>query len=96
MSESATRARGVRKQRQGIVVSKSGNKTAVVQVEERKQHPLYGKVVRRYHKFHAHDPENTAQVGDQVRIVECRPVSRLKRWRVTDVLRSAGSKGEQG
>ena len=94
MAEATTKERGVRKQREGKVVSRSGDKSVVVQVEERKQHPLYRKVVRHYRKFHVHDPENVANVGDYVRIIEYRPVSRLKRWRMVDVVRAAGSRGE--
>lgn len=74
--------RGSRKVRKGIVCSKSGNKSVVVQCERRIRHPLYGKVVRRFKKFHAHDENNTAQVGDAVVIMETRPLSATKRWRV--------------
>ncbi|NQT91660.1 MAG: 30S ribosomal protein S17 [Lentisphaerae bacterium] len=86
MSESTTKQRGVRKQREGIVVSRSGDKSIVVVVERRTQHPLYGKTIRTKKKFHTHDEKNEAGVGDKVRIVETRPVSRLKRWRLESVL----------
>ena len=74
--------RALRKQRKGIVVSKSGNKSIVVVVERRKPHPLYGKIIKQSSKFHAHDEENAANVGDTVVIMETRPISRMKRWRL--------------
>jgi small subunit ribosomal protein S17 len=86
MPDSETPKRGVRKHRTGIVVSKSGNKTVVVQVETRERHPFYGKVIRKHRKFHVHDEKNEASVGNSVRIVECRPLSRLKRWRLAKVI----------
>jgi small subunit ribosomal protein S17 len=86
MGESETSSsRGVRKVRKGVVVSKSGDKSIAVGVERRMPHPLYRKVVRVTKKFHVHDEENKAAVGDRVRIVECRPVSRTKRWRLLDI-----------
>ncbi len=86
MSEAAaTQMRGVRKNRRGTVVSKSGDKTIVVQVERRYRHPLYGKEIREYSKYHAHDEANRASVGDKVRISECRPMSRMKRWRLVEI-----------
>ena len=69
---------------QGVVVSNAPVKTAIVRVERRVKHPLLGKVVRRSKKFHAHDEGNTCQVGDQVRIIECPPISKLKRWRIVE------------
>lgn len=78
-----------RKVRQGVVVSDKGNKTIVVEVERTVRHPIYGKVMRRSKRFHAHDEENTGKVGDVVRIMECRPLSRLKRWRLVEVLSHA-------
>ncbi|MDD4024666.1 MAG: 30S ribosomal protein S17 [Kiritimatiellae bacterium] len=74
--------RGARKVRKGIVVSKSGIKSVIVQGERRERHPLYGKVVRRFKKYHAHDEDNTARVGDKVTIMETRPLSATKRWRI--------------
>ena len=74
-----------RKVRAGVVVSKSGDKTIVVQAERRRRHPQYGKVMRHFKKFHVHDERNAAKVGDTVEIVECRPLSRLKRWRLVAV-----------
>ncbi|RMF12668.1 MAG: 30S ribosomal protein S17 [Alphaproteobacteria bacterium] len=67
---------------QGVVVSDKNDKTVVVQVERRFNHPLVGKVVRRSKKYHAHDENNVCKVGDTVRIVECRPISKNKTWRV--------------
>lgn len=85
MADVVEKRRGVRKERLGKVVGKSGDKSVVVEVERRKQHPLYGKTVRYRKKFHAHDENNETQVGDHVRIEECRPLSRMKRWRVVAV-----------
>jgi len=81
--------RNSRKLRQGVVVSTAGDKTAVVKVEERKKHPLYGKMMTHSKKFHAHDEDNTAGVGDTVTIMETRPVSKLKRWRLVDIIEKA-------
>ena len=77
--------KSLRRTRKGTVVSKSGNKSIVVLVETRRQHPLYKKVVTYSKKFHVHDEENAAVVGDKVEIIECRPVSRLKKWRLNKV-----------
>jgi small subunit ribosomal protein S17 len=81
--------RNSRKLRQGVVVSTAGDKTAVVKVEERKKHPLYGKMITQSKKFHAHDEDNTAGVGDTVTIMETRPLSKLKRWRLVDIIEKA-------
>ena len=78
-----------RQERRGIVVSDKGEKTIVVQVDVTKLHPKYKKVVRRRRKFHAHDEQNTAGVGDTVRIVETRPLSKNKRWRLAEVVEKA-------
>lgn len=86
MSDDQIPDRGVRKHRRGIVVSKSGDKTIVVEVETREPHPFYGKVMRKHHKFHVHDEKNVAVVGNTVRIVECRPLSRMKRWRLENIV----------
>lgn len=69
---------------QGTVVSDKTDKTVVVLVERRFKHPLYGKIVRRSKRFHAHDEANVFQTGDTVRIEECRPISKLKSWRVVE------------
>jgi small subunit ribosomal protein S17 len=65
---------------QGVVVSDRGDKTIVVRVERRFTHAMYKKVIRRSRRFHAHDPQNTFKTGDRVRIEECAPISKLKRW----------------
>lgn len=74
--------RGVRKTRTGVVISKSGDKSVVVRGERRLPHPVYGKVVRRFKKYHCDDSKNECKIGDTVQIVECRPISKTKRWRV--------------
>lgn len=78
--------RNFRKARIGIVVSDKMEKTIVVRVVRQVKHPIYGKAVWRSKKLHAHDEENRCKIGDQVRIVETRPLSKTKRWRVVDVL----------
>jgi len=85
----AERRRGVRKTRVGVVVSDKMDKTVVVAVERRVAHPLYGKQVVRTKKYHAHDEENQAREGDLVRIMETRPLSKTKRWRVVEILERA-------
>ena len=87
---------GVRKERRGIVVSDAMNKTIVVEVERRERHPLYGKEVRQYKKFYAHDEKNAAKKGDHVRIVETRPLSRLKRWRLVEIVARGGGQESSG
>ena len=89
MSATQTQARGYRKVREGLVVSDKMNKTVVVAVEDRFKHPLYGKVVRRTSKWKAHDEQNSAGVGDRVLLMETRPMSATKRWRVVEVLEKA-------
>lgn len=79
-------ARGNRKLREGRVVSSANNKTIAVLIERRVRHPLLGKEIRVQKKVHAHDENNEAQVGNVVRIMETRPVSRLKRWRLVEIL----------
>jgi small subunit ribosomal protein S17 len=85
----ATERRGNRKVRQGYVVSDKMDKTVVVEVEDRVKHALYGKVMRRSHKVKAHDEQNAAGVGDRVLIMETRPLSATKRWRVMEILEKA-------
>ena len=80
---------GTKPTREGFVVSDKMDKTIVVEVERTTRHPLYGKVLRRSTKFKAHDEQNEARTGDQVRIMECRPLSRDKSWRVVEILRRA-------
>jgi small subunit ribosomal protein S17 len=81
--------RGYRKTREGYVVSDKMDKTVVVAVEDRFTHPLYGKVVRRTSKLKAHDEANAAGVGDRVLVMETRPTSATKRWRVVEILEKA-------
>jgi small subunit ribosomal protein S17 len=82
-------ARGRRKVRTGAVVSDAMDKTVVVRISTQVRHPLYGKIIRRSTKLKAHDETNDAHVGDVVRIVETRPLSKTKRWRVVEVLERA-------
>ena len=90
-TEAATEARprGRRKVRTGFVVSDAMDKTIVVRIATQIRHPLYGKMVRRSTKLTAHDEENTARVGDLVRIAETRPLSKTKRWRLVEVVERA-------
>lgn len=88
-STSTTTTRGTRKVREGLVVSDKTDKTVVVAVEDRVKHPLYGKVIRRTSKLHAHDEGNTAGIGDRVLIMETRPLSKNKRWRLVEILEKA-------
>jgi small subunit ribosomal protein S17 len=81
--------RNSRKERQGIVVSSVQDKTIVVRVERRTTHPLYGKTLTKSKRYHVHDEENDAGVGDFVRIIETRPISKLKRWRLDAVVERA-------
>ncbi len=81
--------RGRRQERRGVVVSDRGDKTIVVSVDVTKLHPRYKKVVRRTRKFHAHDEQNAAAVGDVVRIVETRPLSKTKNWRLAEIVEKA-------
>ena len=84
----ANTARGHRKERKGFVLQDKTDKTIVVGVEWTFRHPMYGKVLRRVKKYHVHDEKNEAKTGDFVRIMETRPLSRLKRWRLAEILRS--------
>ncbi|MCF7553121.1 30S ribosomal protein S17 [Pseudonocardia sp. WMMC193] len=89
MSDEKTQTRGERKVREGLVVSDKMDKTIVVTLEDRVKHPLYGKVIRRTSKVKAHDEANTAGVGDRVRLMETRPLSATKRWRLVEILEKA-------
>ena len=80
---------GHKNQKIGHVVSTAMRKTIVVEVTRRVSHPIYKRIITRRKNFYAHDEESTARVGDMVRIIECRPLSRLKRWRLGEVLRRA-------
>jgi small subunit ribosomal protein S17 len=81
--------RGRRQERRGVVVSDAMDKTIVVKVDTIRAHPRYKKVIRRSTKFHAHDETNTAKVGDLVRIVETRPLSKTKNWRLAEIVKAA-------
>lgn len=81
--------RNLRKTRTGVVTSNKMNKTIAVSVERRLQHPMYGKFVKKSKKFIAHDEQNECNIGDRVRIMETRPLSKLKRWRLIEVLEKA-------
>ena len=82
-------ARARRKTRDGLVVSDKMDKTVVVAVEDRVKHPLYGKVLRRTSKLKAHDEANACGIGDRVLLMETRPLSATKRWRVVEILEKA-------
>jgi small subunit ribosomal protein S17 len=84
-----TAPRGRRKVREGIVVSDKMDKTVVVEIEDRVKHPLYGKVLRRTSKLKAHDENNACGIGDRVSLMETRPLSATKRWRVVEILEKA-------
>jgi len=83
------KAIGIKNEKIGQVVSAKMQKTIVVEVTRRVQHPVYKRIIKKRKKFYAHDENRTAQVGDVVRIVECRPMSKLKRWQLGEVLRKA-------
>jgi small subunit ribosomal protein S17 len=91
MSENSTASvqRAQRKVREGLVVSDKMDKTVVVEVEDRVKHPLYGKVMRRTSKLKVHDEQNTCGIGDRVLIMETRPLSATKRWRLVEILEKA-------
>ncbi len=89
VEEKSSVERNYRKTRQGYVVSDKMDKTVVVEVHDRVKHALYGKVLRQSHKVKAHDEQNAAGVGDRVLIMETRPLSATKRWRVVEILEKA-------
>ena len=89
MSEQTATQRNTRKVREGLVVSDKMDKTVVVAVEDRVKHALYGKVLRRTSKLKAHDEQNDCGIGDRVLIMETRPLSATKRWRVVQILERA-------
>ena len=86
MAETTANVRGNRKERVGEVISNKMNKTIIVRVERRFPHPDYKKVVTQYKKFYAHDEKGEARPGDRVRIEETRPLSKMKRWRLVEVV----------
>ena len=81
--------RALRKTRVGIVVSNKMDKTVVVAIEDNVKHPIYGKIIKRTLKLHAQDDENTCGEGDKVKIMETRPLSKTKRWRVVEIIEKA-------
>ena len=89
VDDDSSEARGYRKTREGLVVSDKMDKTVVVAVEDRVKHPKYGKVLRRTKKYKAHDEQNECGVGDRVLLMETRPLSTTKRWRVAGILEKA-------
>jgi len=89
LAKNETDVRNSRKTRVGMVVSDKMQKTVVVSIERRVQHPVYGKMVRRTKKLKAHDEQNEAKTGDTVRIMETRPLSKDKRWRVVEIIERA-------
>ena len=89
VSSDTEESRGYRKVREGYVVSDKMDKTVVVAVEDRVKHPKYGKVLRRTKKYKAHDEKNACGVGDRVLLMETRPLSATKRWRVAEILEKA-------
>ena len=88
-TSTAGHGRGFRKTREGLVVSDKMDKTVVVEVEDRVKHPKYAKVIRRTKKYKAHDGDNACGVGDRVRLMETRPMSATKRWRVAEIIEKA-------
>lgn len=84
-----TNERNARKVRQGVVVSAASDKTIVVEVTSDKPHPVYKKMMATHKKYHAHDENNEAGVGDRVHIMETRPLSKMKRWRLLDIIEKA-------
>ena len=78
--------RNLRKTRVGVVVSDKMDKTIVVAVVDNVKHPLYGKIIKRTYKLKAHDEENTCKIGDRVRVMETRPLSKDKRWRLVEIV----------
>ena len=86
---SDTEARNQRKVRTGVVTSISGAKSIVVTISNRKRHPKYGKMITMSKKLHAHDEEQVAKVGDTVKVMETRPLSKTKRWRLVEVVEDA-------
>ena len=88
-TETPKKSTGIKNEKVGQVVSAKMKNTIVVEVTRRVQHPVYKRIINKRKKFYAHDEDRSAQVGDVVRIIECRPLSKLKRWRLGEVLRKA-------
>ncbi|MDR1263172.1 MAG: 30S ribosomal protein S17 [Oscillospiraceae bacterium] len=89
MAETAALARGIRKTRTGVVVSDKMDKTIVVAIRTRVKHPLYGKIMNRTTKLKAHDEKNECGVGDRVQVMETRPISKEKHWRLVGIVEKA-------
>jgi len=89
MAENTETERNARKTREGVVVSNKMNQTAVVAIVERVRHPKYAKFLNRTKKLYAHDEKNDVNIGDRVRVAETRPMSKLKRWRIVEILERA-------
>ena len=81
--------RNLRKTRVGRVISNKMDKTVVVAIEDNVKHPIYGKIIKRTLKLHAHDEENVCGIGDKVEVMETRPLSKTKRWRVVEIIEKA-------
>ena len=81
--------RNLRKVRVGLVVSNKMDKTVTVAIADNVKHPIYGKIIKRTLKLHAHDEENTCNVGDKVEVMETRPLSKTKRWRLVEIIEKA-------
>jgi small subunit ribosomal protein S17 len=90
-----TAKQGIKNEKIGMVVSTKMQKTIAVEVSRRVPHPLYKRIIAKRKKFYAHDEEGKAKIGDVVRIVECRPLSKMKRWRLADIIRRAAQVGAQ-
>lgn len=89
MAETPQQSVAHRKTRQGVVTSDARDRTITVRVDSSHRHPVYGKIVRSSSKLHAHDEANEAGVGDVVRVIECRPLSKQKRWRLVEIVEKA-------
>lgn len=89
MEEKVVDHRNLRKERIGVVTSNKMNKSIVVSVERKQKHPMYGKFIKLTKKFHAHDEKDECNVGDTVRIMETRPLSKTKRWRLVEIIERA-------
>jgi small subunit ribosomal protein S17 len=89
MAETPQQSVARRKVRQGVVTSSGRDKTITVRIDTKASHPIYGKTMRRSSKLHVHDERNEANVGDLVRVIECRPLSKMKRWRLSEIVERA-------
>jgi len=89
MEQEVAQKRNLRKERIGVVTSSKMDKSIVVMVERRRKHPIYGKFIKLSNKFHAHDEKNECNEGDTVRIMETRPMSKTKRWRLVEIIERA-------